>query len=145
MRRPPGPWSATTRAAYGLLLAFPIALFTFAVGTDFTYLRTAELQWTNFSAWLIAIGLVFGGVALVFALMGVLIGLRSTRSGARRLHAVALAVMCVLGLINAFKHSQDGWSSVGTFGLILSILTALAALVAGALAYSGAMHEEGAP
>lgn len=130
------------RAAHGVLLAFPVALFSFAVVTDVAYLRTAELQWTNFSAWSITIGLVFGGVALVCALLALLVGLRSRRRSALLLHAGALALMCLLGLINAFKHSQDAWSSVGAFGLILSILTALAALVAGAVAYSGMMTEE---
>lgn len=141
MRRSVGPVRATARAAYGLLLAFPIALFTFAVATDVAYLRTAELQWTNISAWSIAAGLAFGAVALVCALLGVLPALRSTRRGPRLLHAALLAAMCVLGLTNAFKHSQDGWSSVGLFGLGLSILTALAAMVAGALAYAGVLEE----
>ncbi len=144
MRRAMGPARSTARGAYGLLLAFPIALFSFAVATDIAYLRTAELQWTNFSAWSITVGLVFGAVALVCSLLGVLLALRSTRRGARLVHAAALAAMCVFGLINAFKHSQDGWSSVGLLGLVLSIVTALAALVAGALAYSGVLEEAGA-
>ena len=42
------------RGVRGLLVSFPIALFTGAVVTDITYLRTTELQWTNFSAWLIS-------------------------------------------------------------------------------------------
>ena len=37
----------------------------------------------------------------------------------------------VLGLVNAFKHSQDAWSSVGTAGVALSIVAALTALAAG--------------
>ena len=138
MRRAIGPARAAVRAAYGLLLAFPVALFTGAVATDIAYLRTAELQWTNFSAWLITIGMVFGGLALVLALLGLL----WSRRALRLLHAAALAIMCALGLINAFKHSQDGWSSVGAVGLTLSVLTAAAALLAGAIAYSGAVHEE---
>ncbi|MCR5880666.1 DUF2231 domain-containing protein [Phenylobacterium sp. J367] len=142
MRRPIGAVGAVLQAAYGLLMAFPIALFSFAVGTDVAYLRTAEMQWTNFSAWSITIGLVFGGLALIFALVALLAGLRTRARRARMLHAAALALMCLLGLINAFKHSQDAWSSVGAFGLVLSILTAIAALVAGAVAYSGAMNEE---
>lgn len=133
--------SAALKAANGVLLAFPIVLFSFALATDITYLRTAELQWSNFSAWSIAVGLVFGGVALAFALLGVLLALRSRRRGPRVLYAAALALMFFLGLINAFKHSQDGWSSVGGLGVVLSALTTVAALVAGALAYSGAMDE----
>lgn len=144
MRRSNGPATATLRALSGLLIAFPVALFSFAVATDVAYLRTAELQWTNFSAWSITIGLVFGAVALVCALLGLLVHIRSYRRGLRGLLVGALAVMCALGLINAFKHSQDAWSSVGAFGLALSILTAIAALVAGAIAYSGALDGEAA-
>ena len=58
------------------------------------------------------------------------------------LYPALLAVMWVLGLINIFKHSQDGWSSVGAFGLILSILCALLALAAGFVSYSGLAERE---
>lgn len=141
MRRSLG---ATLRAANGLLLAFPIGLFTFAVATDVAYLRTAELQWTNFSAWSIAAGLAMGAVTLVFALLGLLVAFRSPRRGPHLMYAGSLVAMCATGLVNAFKHSQDGWSSVGPLGLVLSILTALAALVAGAVAYSGLLDERDA-
>ena len=53
-----------------------------------------------------------------------------------------LAAMWVLGLVNIFKHSQDGWSSVETFGLILSILCALLALAAGVIAFSNLAERE---
>ncbi|WP_293678449.1 DUF2231 domain-containing protein [uncultured Phenylobacterium sp.] len=139
--RPP---RSVLKAGNRLLLAFPIALFVFALATDITYLRTAELQWTNFSAWSIAIALVSGALALAFALVGALFSFRSRRRGPRLLYAAALAVMCILGLINAFKHSQDGWSSVGFFGVVLSALTAGAALLAGVIAYSGALDERAA-
>jgi uncharacterized membrane protein len=144
MRRSNGPVTATLRALSGLLIAFPVALFSFAVATDIAYLRTAELQWTNFSAWSISVGLVFGAVALVCALLGFLAHIRADRRGLRGVLVGALGVMCGLGLINAFKHSQDAWSSVGAFGLTLSILTAIAALVAGAIVYSGALDGEAA-
>lgn len=39
---------AVVRPLHWLLLAFPIALFTFALFTDIAYLKTAEVQWTNF-------------------------------------------------------------------------------------------------
>ena len=127
---------AVVRPLHGVLLALPIALFTFALFTDIAYLNTAEIQWTNFSAWLITGALVFGGVAGVFSIVELVLGLR--RGGSRRviIHVVALALAWVLGLINAFKHSQDAWSSVGAFGLILSILCTILVLVAGWAAYS---------
>lgn len=129
-------------AVHDILLAFPVALFCGALATDVTYLRTAEVQWTNFSSWLIAGALLFGGLVLAWALIAWLIGLRGANRGRRLLYVVVLAVMWGLGFINALKHSQDAWSSVGTFGLILSIACAALALLAGFIAYSDADPQE---
>ena len=124
------------RPLHRLLLAFPIGLFTFALFTDIAYLKTAEIQWTNFSAWLITGALVFGGIAGVFSIIDCVFRARRARSRLSLIHVVALALAWVLGLVNAFKHSQDAWSSVGAFGLILSILCTILVLVAGWTAYA---------
>jgi len=121
---------------HAILLGFPIALFSSGLLSDIAYLRTAEIQWTNFSAWLIAGGLVFGAMVLAWALVSLVLGWRGAQRLPRILYAAVLAVMWILGLINAFKHSQDGWSSVGAFGLTLSILCTLLALAAGVIAFS---------
>ena len=130
------------RGLYGLILGFPVALFTIGVLTDIAYLNTAQIQWTNFSSWLITGGLAFGGVAAAWSLMALVLSLRTSVRLWRVLEFAALALMFVLGLINAFKHSQDGWSSVGAFGLTLSILCSLLALIAGFIAISGLSDEE---
>lgn len=139
-------WRLTTGSAphpvHAILLAFPIALFTSAVVTDIAYLKTAELQWTNFSAWLISGALLFGGLVLAWALISLAFGWRGAERMRRGIYAGVLAVMWILGLINIFKHSQDGWSSVGTFGLMLSIVCALLALAAGVLAFSNLGERE---
>ncbi len=122
---------------HGILLAFPLALFPSALASDIAYLRTAQIQWSNFSAWLISGGLVFGGLAAAWALVALLFGLRGPERGQRLIYFAVLAAMWLVGLVNAFKHSQDGWSSVGAFGLGLSVLTSLLALAAGLLAFSG--------
>ncbi len=129
-------------AVHRILLAFPTALFPAALVTDIAYLRTAEMQWTNFSAWLIVGGLVFCGAVLAWSLIDLLLGLRVDRSRGRLIYPGLLAILFVLGLLNAFKHSQDAWSSVGAFGLILSILSALVVLVAAFIAYSGVLNRE---
>ena len=133
-------WRLATGSAphpvHAILLGFPIALFTSAVVTDIAYLRTAEHQWTNFSAWLISGALLFGVVVLAWALISLALGWRGADRIRRAVYAGLLAVMWILGLINILKHSQDGWSSVQTFGLVLSILCALLALAAGLVAYS---------
>lgn len=115
-----------------VLLSFPVALFTTALFTDITYLQTAEVQWTNFSSWLIVGALVFGGAALAWSMM------LATRWRAARLYTLLLAFAWTAGLVNAFQHSRDAWSSVGTTGLILSILSAALAIAASWAAHGAA-------
>lgn len=125
------------RSLHGLLLAFPVALFSTAVATDLTYLNTAEMQWTNFSAWMISGGLVFGGLVLLLALIDLF-----RKGGGGLFYFLVVAVMWVVGLVNAFKHSQDAWSSVGSLGLLLSIVTAVLALIAGVMFYGRSLSRE---
>jgi uncharacterized membrane protein len=127
---------AALRGVHRLLLAFPTALFTSALVTDIAYLRTAEIQWTNFSAWLISGALVFGGVVGVLAILGLVFASAEQRK-ARLIYLGLLAAAWILGLVNAFKHSQDGWSSVGGFGLLLSVLSTVLILAAAFIVYSG--------
>lgn len=121
---------------HAILLAFPIALFAGAMAADITYLNSAEMQWSNFAAWLIAGAVLFGGFVLVWAIVAFL-RLRAAPGRGRALIYLALvAVMWIAGLFNAFQHSRDGWSSVGTAGLLLSILSTLLALAAGWIGHS---------
>lgn len=123
-------------ALHAILLGFPIALFSSALVSDITYLRTEEIQWTNFSAWLIAGGVAFAGLVVVWAIASLVLGLRAADRGRRMLYCVVVVLMFICGLINAFQHSRDGWSSVGSLGLVLSIVTTLLALIAGLIAHS---------
>lgn len=122
---------------HAILLGFPIALFTATVTTDLTYLNSAEIQWTNFSAWLNAGGMAFGAVVLVWAMFATLRARKRGRTRRPLVYLLLLAAMCAVGLVNAFHHSQDAWSSVETTGLVLSIVTALLALAAGWVGFSG--------
>lgn len=127
---------------HAILLAFPIALFSTGLVTDIAYLKTAEIQWSNFSAWLVAGALVFGGVVGVWALVELALGWRGVGRRRSLVYVLVLTAMWILGLINAFQHSRDGWSSVGTVGLLLSLATTVLALAAGWLAYSRADRRE---
>ncbi len=132
-RRPHPPAIRPMIGAFqALLLAFPVALFPAALVTDITYLNTAEIQWTNFSAWLLAAGELFAGLLLIAAL----VSLVRRRRGRAVVYFLLVLALFVVGLLNSFQHSGDGWASVGTFGLVLSILGAILALAAGALGYA---------
>lgn len=121
---------------HGIVLSFPVALFTTALAADAAYLGSAEIQWSNFASWSIAGALVFGGLALLWGLVDWLRFLRRP-GGARRLaYVVVLAAMFAVGLVDAFHHARDGWSSVGMTGLGLSAAATLLALVAGWMMFS---------
>ena len=127
------PW---LHPLHALLLAFPIALFTAALVADIAYLRTAEMQWSNFASWAIAGALLFGAPVLLWAMASFL---RQRRWPGRRAsnYLALVGAMWLLGLVNAFRRSGDAWSSVGTVGLALSIVCTVLALVAGWIGLSG--------
>lgn len=127
---------------HAILLAFPVALFPAALLTDITYLRTEEMQWTNFSAWLIAGALVFNGLVLAWALVSLVLRFRTGEKLRRAIYAGLLAMLFLVGLINAFQHSRDAWSSVGGLGLTLSIFSTLLALAAAIVAHTHVFSRE---
>lgn len=127
---------------HAILLSFPVALFSSALVSDVAYLQTSEIQWSNFSAWLIAGALLFLAPVVVWAAVGAVLPPQAVRRPLRLAYLAAVAAAAVLGLINAFKHSQDGWSSVGAFGVILSVLCTLFILVAAVIAFCGLLSRE---
>lgn len=133
---PPRAYRPGLHPAHAILLSFPIALFTAALASDIAYLNTAEIQWSNLSQWAITGALIFGAPVVIWSVID---SVRSPGSGLHHpptLYFILVATMWALGLINAFKHSQDAWSSVGTLGVLLSLLCAALALAAGWIAHS---------
>ena len=69
-----------------ILVSFPIACFSGALATDIAYARTADFIWTDFSDWLLLVGIAFGALAAIAGLIQlattrrVLGGSRSGRS-----------------------------------------------------------------
>tara|TARA_R100000365_G_C2740056_1_gene68792 strand:- start:335 stop:763 length:429 start_codon:yes stop_codon:yes gene_type:complete len=128
-----------TNPIHAILLAFPVALYPAALLSDITYLNTAVIQWTNFSSWLIAGADVFAGLVLAWALVSQFLGRTRQRGWA---YVIVVALMFIAGVLNAFQHARDGWHSVGTFGLVLSILCTILAFVAAFLAYGQTQVKE---
>ena len=93
-------------------------MFLGALLSDFAYSSSYQIQWINFASWLIAGGLVFGGLALLWALIDLL---RADRRGAARcVYFLLLLATWVLGFINALVHAKDAWATMPA-GLILSV------------------------
>lgn len=121
---------------HAILLAFPVALYPSTLLADVTYLNTAVIQWTNFAQWLNVGANLFAGLLLVWALLSFFFGRARHVRGRGTIYLIVLAVMFVAGVINAFQHAKDGWSSVGTTGLVLSVVCTVLALFAAFLAHA---------
>ncbi len=57
---------------HAMIDPFPIACFTGALLTDIAYASTANVQWVNFSAWLLAFGFATGLLSALFGLIDLL-------------------------------------------------------------------------
>jgi uncharacterized membrane protein len=127
------PFARTTSGAvyplHVILAAYPIACFTGAFLTDIAYAETYEMQWANFSVWLITAGLVMGALAV---LAGVADFLVRRRTGARKPdwpHLLGSVLVLLLSLWNVLVHSRDAYTSVVPTGITLSGIVALLVLI----------------
>lgn len=123
---------------HALFLAFPFPLFLGTLVSDIAYWRSYQIQWANFSQWLNAGGLLVGSLALLWA---VVIAFRSRGTGNSRPVAYALLLLAawVAGFFNALIHARDAWAIMPQ-GLWLSAISALLALVAAWVGFSG-LHD----
>jgi uncharacterized membrane protein len=119
---------------HAMLVPFPIVCFTGALLTDITYSNSPQVQWANFSQWLLAFGFIMGLLAAIFGLIDFLSAGRA-RPRIGWIHLVGNAIVLVLALINNFVHSRDGWTGVVPTGLTLSVITFLLMLVTGFLGW----------
>jgi uncharacterized membrane protein len=112
-----------------ILVSFPIACFSGALATDIAYTRTADMMWADFSAWLLAVGILLGVVA---AFAGA-IQLVATRRvlGQRPIWPFAIGsfLVLILAFFDNLVHSRDAWTSIVPTGLALSAVTVAATLV----------------
>lgn len=112
---------------HAVLLAASLPLFLGGLLCDIAYFRNFEVQWSHFASWLIAGGMVFAGVSLLWAFIDLF------RAGRRRgrglAYFVLLFITVVLGLVNAFVHARDAWGTMPE-GLILSAAVTVTAVLA---------------
>lgn len=114
-----------------MLTPFPTVCFIGALLTDIAYSQSAQMQWANFSAWLIAAGLVMGGFALLALLIDYFGDRQFRAQGIATAYLVLSIAVWVIELFNAFIHSRDVWTSVVPTGLTLSAIAVVLLLVSG--------------
>ena len=93
-----------------MLVPIPIACFVGALLTDLMYWRTAAMQWANFSAWLVTVGVIVGWVAAIVGLIDFL-GNRFVRAQPPAWpHFIGNAVALTVATFNMLIHSRDAWT-----------------------------------
>lgn len=122
----PLTYRCTPSPLHATLLAGTVPLFLGALLSDIAYFNSFQIQWSNFAAWLIAGGLFFCGLALLFALANLIKA--HPKSGRPLIYFLFLLCTWVLGLINAFEHAKDAMATM-PYGLLLSVIVAVLACV----------------
>ncbi|HYX45222.1 MAG TPA: DUF2231 domain-containing protein [Sphingomicrobium sp.] len=99
-----------------------------ALFTDYMYSSNSLMQWSNFSGWLIAGGLVLALISAIVLVAEVALG----RAGRIRwLDFILVAAAAILSIVNVLVHTRDAWTSVVPTGITLSAIVAVLLLVAG--------------
>jgi uncharacterized membrane protein len=117
---------------HAVIATAALPLFLGALLSDWAYSSSYQVQWVNFSAWLIAGGLVVAGLAVPWAAVSEL------RAGHRRGKAYLLMLLAtfVIGFLNALVHARDGWATMPT-GLVLSAVVLVLAAATSVLGLAG--------
>lgn len=123
-----------------VLLAGALALFLGALLSDIVYFRSYQIQWNNFSSWLLAGALVVGAFAFVAAIVELF---RLRRRAWPAVYALLLLAVWILGFIDALVHARDAFATMPA-GLVLSVIVVVLACVALWMAFAG-MRAGGAP
>lgn len=133
----PAPYRVASTARIGahpihpMLVPIPIACFVGTLLTDITYAMTAEMTWSDFSAWLITIGVIVGWIAAIVGAVDFFASRAIRNLQAAVIHAVGNLVVLVIATFNMLVHTHDAWTSVVPWGLTLSVVTVLLLTVTG--------------
>ncbi|MEO7825641.1 MAG: DUF2231 domain-containing protein [Allosphingosinicella sp.] len=114
---------------HAFLLAGAAPLFLGGLLSDLAYGSSAEIQWSNFAAWLILGAMVLTGFALLWSAIA-LVRARPRRGWTLLCFALLLAVF-VIGLVDSFVHARDAFAIMPAAPILSGIVTAMALLATG--------------
>lgn len=109
---------------HAALVAGAMVLFLGALLSDVAYFRSYQIQWNNFSSWLLAGGLVVAAFALLAAIVRLFRARRRVPSPL--VYALLLLAAWVLGFIDALVHARDAYATMPT-SLVLSVIVVVLA------------------
>ncbi|MEO7786303.1 MAG: DUF2231 domain-containing protein [Sphingomicrobium sp.] len=118
------PATSAAGAMHRFLGGFPTAFFTLALITDWRYMQTGSLMWQYFSIWLIVAALLTGGLAVLAGIIDWATGGAHGRRGFGWHFGLTILAL-LLGLLNAFVHSRDGWTAIVPQGILLSLVVVI--------------------
>jgi uncharacterized membrane protein len=134
------PASMVGNPLHPLLSSIPFTCFTGAMLTDIAYWQSATMQWANFSAWLLAVGLFAAVFAVFVGLIEFIADPRVRQFDIAWGYAGGNALAILLAILNSFVHSRDAYTSVVPEGLMLSTLTVVIMLITGWMGWNLVYH-----
>jgi len=128
-------YPAPIHPLHAIFLAFAFPMYLAAWLSDLVYMRSFQVQWLNFSQWVMVGALLFGGLALLWSLID-LIRARPIDKGRHATYFVLLLVVFVVGFINELIHAKDAFATMPE-GMYLSFILSALAFAASWIGYSG--------
>lgn len=139
VQRAPQPIAANPRSTakifghpiHPMLVPVPIVCFVGTFITDIVFACTADMQWANFSAWMLTAGLIVSIFVVIAGLTDFLSDRRIRSLHNAWIHGIGNAIVLIIEIFNSFVHARDAYTSVVPTGLILSGIVVLILLVTG--------------
>ena len=116
---------------HAMMVAFPIAFLTAAIGTDLAWIVLQDAFWARMSLWLIGAGAFMGLLAGVAGTIELLLIPGVRRRGASWSHFVAAIMLLSVAFTNWFWRLEQGSEAILPWGLALTLLGAAFVGVAG--------------